>query len=157
MMYGLDTEDIVAIKKVFSNHDEIEQAILYGSRAKGNYRNDSDIDLTLKGENLTLSQLFAIETELDDLLIPYKIDLSIYHKIENQDLIAHIKRVGVVFYQNEKSMSEWKEGILTDVAEIIMGQSPKGETCNNKGDGIPLLNGPTEFGIKNPFFNLSIG
>lgn len=114
MMYGLDTEDIVAIKKVFSNHDKIEKAILYGSRAKGNYRNDSDIDLTLKGENLTLSQLFAIETELDDLLIPYKIDLSIYHKIENQDLIAHIKRVGIVFYQNETLMSEWKEVRLGD-------------------------------------------
>lgn len=47
-------------------------------------------------------------------------------------------------------MSEWKEGILSDVAEIIMGQSPTGETCNTNGVGVPLLNGPTEFGIKYP-------
>ena len=96
-MYGLDTEDIEAIKKVFSKYSEIENAVLYGSRAKGNNRNDSDIDLTLKGEQITLSQLFEIETELDDLLLPYKIDLSIYHKIENPDFIEHIDRVGIIF------------------------------------------------------------
>lgn len=102
-MYGLDTQDIEAINKVFSKHPEIENAVLYGSRAKGNYRNDSDIDLTLEGEKITLSQLFQIETELDDLLLPYKIDLSLYHKIENPDFIEHIKRVGVVFYKKEEN------------------------------------------------------
>ena len=74
---------------------------MYGSRAKGNYRNGSDIDLTLIGKKLDLSKQFIIETELDDLLLPYKIDLSIYHKIENQDLIDHIKRVGSLFYKKE--------------------------------------------------------
>jgi type I restriction enzyme S subunit len=47
-------------------------------------------------------------------------------------------------------MSEWKEGAFSEIAEIIMGQSPKGETCNENGSGKPLLNGPTEFGIKFP-------
>lgn len=47
-------------------------------------------------------------------------------------------------------MSEWKLGMLKDIAEIDMGQSPSGDTCNSIGYGIPLLNGPTEFGIKNP-------
>jgi type I restriction enzyme S subunit len=47
-------------------------------------------------------------------------------------------------------MNEWKETTLGEIAEIEMGQSPKGETCNIIGNGIPLLNGPTEFGIKNP-------
>ncbi len=98
-MYGLEAEDIEAINKVFSKHSEIETAVLYGSRAKGNYRNDSDIDLTLKGKRITLSQLFEIETEIDDLLLPYKIDLSIYQKIENPDLIEHIERVGISFYE----------------------------------------------------------
>src|SRR5690606_16107736 len=102
-MYGLDAEDIEAINKVFSKHSEIENAILYGSRAKGNHRIDSDIDLTLKCGKITLSQLFQNETELDDLLLPYKIDLSIYHKIENPDLMGHIKRVGVTFYKKEEN------------------------------------------------------
>ena len=47
-------------------------------------------------------------------------------------------------------MSEWKQGVLSDVAEIVMGQSPAGETCNLIGNGLPLLNGPTEFGIRFP-------
>lgn len=47
-------------------------------------------------------------------------------------------------------MSEWKSGVLGEIADIEMGQSPTGETCNTLGIGIPLLNGPTEFGIKNP-------
>jgi type I restriction enzyme S subunit len=47
-------------------------------------------------------------------------------------------------------MSEWKESRLSEVATIIMGQSPQGETCNVNGEGSPLLNGPTEFGIKAP-------
>ena len=75
--------------------------IIYGSRAKGNYRNGSDIDLTIKGETVTLSELMKIETELDDLLLPYKIDLSLLHKIGDASLLDHIKRVGAVFFENE--------------------------------------------------------
>ncbi len=105
-MYGLKEKHINSINGVFKKHTEIEEAILYGSRAKGNYRNGSDIDLTLKGEALTLSQLFKIEIQLDDLLLPYKIDLSIYHKIENPNLIEHIKRVGIVFYEEEVVLNE---------------------------------------------------
>jgi hypothetical protein len=45
--------------------------------------------------------LFKIENEIDDLLLPYKIDLSIFHKIENHQLLEHIKRIGKVFYEKE--------------------------------------------------------
>ncbi|MEQ1560908.1 MAG: restriction endonuclease subunit S [Methyloglobulus sp.] len=47
-------------------------------------------------------------------------------------------------------MSEWREGTLAEIATIIMGQSPEGESCNANGNGSPLLNGPTEFGVKYP-------
>lgn len=94
-MYGLEKEDIDKILLVFNKHPEVEKAILYGSRAKGNYKPHSDIDISLVGENLTLSQQFAIETELDDLMLPYKMDISIFHKIANEDLIDHINRVGI--------------------------------------------------------------
>jgi type I restriction enzyme S subunit len=47
-------------------------------------------------------------------------------------------------------MSEWKQGKLSEIATIIMGQSPQGETCNNNAIGMPLLNGPTEFSTKYP-------
>ncbi|MFW6348474.1 MAG: nucleotidyltransferase domain-containing protein [Cyclonatronaceae bacterium] len=98
---GLKPRTVEAINGVFARHPEVERAILYGSRAKGNYRNGSDIDLTLDGPDLNLELLFTIENELDDLLLPYKIDLSIRAQISNPDLLDHINRVGKVFYSCE--------------------------------------------------------
>jgi len=66
----------------------------------GNYRNRSDIDLTVVGESLTHSQQLRIENALDDLLLPYKIDLSLMHEIQNVELLDHIRRVGVVFFES---------------------------------------------------------
>ena len=100
--YGLSGKVITAIQVVFSKYPQIEKAILYGSRAKGNYRNGSDIDLVLVGPELNLSQLFKIELELDDLLLPYKIDLALLHQIGNSDLVEQINRSGVVFYDRSK-------------------------------------------------------
>ena len=102
MKYGLKNDTIKTIQDIFTRYPRIEKVILYGSRAKGTHRNGSDIDLTLIGKDLDLTTLFEIETVLDDLLLPYKIDLSIYHKIENADLLDHIERVGLVFYERKK-------------------------------------------------------
>jgi predicted nucleotidyltransferase len=95
---GLDQQAISKINDVFRLFPEINEVILYGSRAIGNFKPYSDIDLTLKGKNLDLSIQQKIETQLDDLLLPYKIDLSIFHQIQNQDLVDHISRVGKKFY-----------------------------------------------------------
>lgn len=72
--------------------------MLYGSRAKGNYRNGSDIDLVLMGVDLNRRQLAAIESQLDDLLLPYSLDIALFQEINNADLVDHINRVGIVFY-----------------------------------------------------------
>lgn len=126
-MYGLKQEDIQKIIEVFKKYSVIEKVFLYGSRAKGNYKPHSDIDLTLVGNELNISNQFAIETELDDLLLPYKIDLSIYHKIENQDLLDHIDRVGILFYKNDE-LSDWQEQRLDEFSNINPRESlPKGK------------------------------
>jgi len=96
--FGLKPHTISAIQRVFAKHPQLERAVLYGSRAKGNYRRSSDIDLTLFGDSLTYADLCRIETEIDDLLLPYTLDLSLYAQIDNADLREHIRRVGVVFY-----------------------------------------------------------
>jgi len=98
-MYGLKDIQLKKIQLVFANYSDIDRALIYGSRAIGNYRNGSDIDLCLVGEAIDLNKLLKIENELDDLLLPYKIDLSIFHKIENADLIEHINNVGILFYK----------------------------------------------------------
>ena len=99
--YGLKKESIEKAKRIFAKYDPINEVILYGSRAKGNYKPGSDIDLTLKGQGLNLKILNKISLELDDLLLPYTFDLSIYHHIKQPDLIDHILRVGKVFYKSE--------------------------------------------------------
>ncbi len=95
---GLRDSDIRRIQDTFAKFEQIEQAILYGSRALGTYRPASDIDLTLVGKNLDLAALQAIDSELDDLYLPYKFDISVLAEIENPDLINHIERFGKVFY-----------------------------------------------------------
>jgi len=103
MKFGLSESTIERIRAVFAKYPQLEKAVLYGSRAKGNYRNGSDIDLTLfGGADLTLVVLHKIMAEIDDLLLPYTIDLSIFNAISDRDLIEHIQRVGVPFYERQE-------------------------------------------------------
>jgi predicted nucleotidyltransferase len=99
--YGLTEDAIARIKAVFAACPEIERVVLYGSRAKGTQRNGSDIDLTIEGEAVSPSQLLRLENALDDLLLPYKMDISLLRQIDNPDLLAHIQRVGLVFYEKK--------------------------------------------------------
>jgi predicted nucleotidyltransferase len=71
---GLPQSSIEKIRSVFTKYNEIKTVILYGSRAKGKYKTGSDIDLCIEGTKLTLTQLLSIENELDDFLLPWKID-----------------------------------------------------------------------------------
>jgi predicted nucleotidyltransferase len=97
MIYGLPERALLKINSVFSSHSAIEKAVLYGSRAKGTCKNGSDIDIALFG-TLSFQELLRIETELDDLLLPWMIDISLYDQIDNQSLREHIERVGKIFY-----------------------------------------------------------
>lgn len=102
-MFGLEPDTIEKIKLVFSNFENIEKVILYGSRAKGNYRKGSDIDITLIGKNLKLNNsVYPIDEQLDELDLPYTFDISIFSHIDNKDLIEHIQRIGKVFYQKRE-------------------------------------------------------
>lgn len=101
MEYGLKENTILRIQSVLADFPQIEEAILYGSRAKGNYKNGSDIDLTFKDENLTLFILGKVDEQLDDLLLPYTFDLSIYHQINSPELLDHMNRVGKLFFSQK--------------------------------------------------------
>lgn len=98
MKYGLSQKAIAQIQQVLAAFPQVDKAILYGSRAKGNYKAGSDIDLTLKGANLNLNIINNISIQLDDLYLPYTFDLSVYAQIDNKDLLEHIDRVGIEFY-----------------------------------------------------------
>lgn len=100
--FGLPTEALARIRAVFTGYPQVEEVILYGSRAKGNYSAGSDIDLTLLGPNLNKTILIRIENELDDLLLPWTFDLSLFSRIDNKDLVDHIHRVGQVFFSRSE-------------------------------------------------------
>jgi len=106
MKYGLPQSTIQKICAVLGRYPTVEKAILYGSRAKGNYKNGSDIDLTLQGEDLSLNVVYKILDDLDELLLPYTIDLSIFDNIGDPDVIEHIQRVGVTFYDKSEAIPE---------------------------------------------------
>jgi predicted nucleotidyltransferase len=103
MKFGLDDQTISRMQDVFRQFPTVEKVIIYGSRAKGNYRKGSDIDLTLLGKELDQQLCSDIAEALDDLLLPYMIDLSVYDLLNHQELEEHIKRVGQVFYEKKQN------------------------------------------------------
>ena len=103
MNHGLTSETVDRIRSVLARFSDVEKAVLYGSRAKGNYKPGSDVDLTLFGSGLNATILSRINSALDDLLLPQKIDISIFAKISHADLIDHIRRVGVVLYEKQRA------------------------------------------------------
>jgi predicted nucleotidyltransferase len=98
MKFGLKENTIMGIIDVFTSFPEVSNVVLYGSRAKGDFKNGSDIDLVLKGQQLNGYLLNKISLKLDDLYVPYTFDLSIYSDIDNIELLDHINRIGVSFY-----------------------------------------------------------
>lgn len=98
MTGGLDDRVWQRITQVFDSQGSVRRVKLYGSRAKGTYKPGSDIDLVILDSPLSLSDLLRLEAALDDLMLPWSIDLCLWEKIENPDLRAHIERVGVEVY-----------------------------------------------------------
>lgn len=92
---GLTSDEISRIQGVFRKHPSVEQVYLYGSRAVGNYRPASDIDLAIAGEQVDNRTETAIFFELDDLMLPYKIDICRYEHIKNETLKKHIDQEGL--------------------------------------------------------------
>ena len=106
--FGLKDGDIEIIISILKKYIQIEQALIFGSRAKGNYKPGSDVDIVLKGcvHEVITDISFSLN---EDSLLPYKFDVLDYDSISNQNLIDHINRVGIVFYEKGKCGSMQQE------------------------------------------------
>ena len=102
LRFGLPEPALTSLTNLFRKHRSIDAVYLYGSRAKGNYRNNSDIDLLLIAPGMDWSAFHRLESEIDDLLLPWKVDLALKHQVENQDLLDHVDRVGVLLFDGLK-------------------------------------------------------
>ena len=109
MAYGLTDREWNKLLALFASNERIEQAILYGSRAKDTFKPFSDVDITLVGADLSRKDLNQIYMEVDDLLLPYQFDLSLFHSLNNKDLIDHIQRRGIVIYNKVKKQEQNRE------------------------------------------------
>ena len=95
---GLSAEQNSVLFDAFRQFPEIKTVVLYGSRAKGRHRPNSDIDLCIRDSSITLSRLLHLEGLIDDLLLPWSVDLANYETIDNPSLREHIDRAGITIY-----------------------------------------------------------
>jgi len=100
-MFGLTENTTKLIYSVFEKHEAVETVLIFGSRAKGNYENGSDIDLAVENE-ISADELTKIQNELEYLDLLYKIDIVPYQEIKNTPLGQHIDRVKKIFYKKTK-------------------------------------------------------
>ena len=98
--FGLETMEMDKIIMSIASIDGVDKAVIYGSRAKGNYKPFSDVDISLVGKSLSYSDLLRLHSIIDDLLLPYEIDLNIFDLIQNENLKEHILRCGRVIYES---------------------------------------------------------
>ncbi len=100
---GLSASDSKQILDTIQSRTAAQQVVLYGSRALGRHRSGSDIDLCLEAPGMGLKELLELGSELDDLLLPWRIDLQLRHLIDHPNLLAHVDRAGVVLWQRPKA------------------------------------------------------
>lgn len=130
MKFGLEQNIIDKLIAVFEQHSKVDKALVFGSRAKGNYRPDSDIDIAIKGQDLNTDDIIAMSVAFEEKGITHKIDLINYETIKEPDLKDHIKRVGIELY------SRWKSVKLQEIVSKL-------------GDG---LHGTPEYDIDGEYY-----
>lgn len=102
MRFGLQQQDIAEIIQTLKQYPAIEEAIIFGSRAKGNYKKGSDIDIALKGENLEYDMVAALSFDLnEESSLPYYFDVVHFEEISEVKLTEHINRVGCLLYSRQ--------------------------------------------------------
>jgi predicted nucleotidyltransferase len=92
--FGLSTRALGLLRGLFSAYPEVNRVIVYGSRAMGNYRSGSDIDIALDAPGMENARFLHLCTAADDLMLPWMMDLSLLSDINNPALREHISRVG---------------------------------------------------------------
>ncbi len=88
--------------EILSSHPRVERAVLFGSRAMGTYTTTSDVDIALFGDELTLDDLAQLTEQMERLPMPQKVDLVLFHRIENENLIEHIQQHGIEWFSTKR-------------------------------------------------------
>lgn len=101
--FGLKESDLKNIVSILEQYPQVSESFIFGSRAKGNFENGSDVDIVLKGTLIDGKIINRISYLLnEETTMPYYFDVLNYHTINNKNLISHIDRIGILFYKNEE-------------------------------------------------------
>lgn len=92
---GLKLHHYQLIRDVVLNHDLVENAWIFGSRALGTYKDNSDIDIAIEGTAITLSVVADLQDRLEQSSLPFNVDLVVKHRITSSELLAHIDTCGL--------------------------------------------------------------
>lgn len=139
MKFGLTQHIIDGISSILEQYTKVDKAFIFGSRAKGNYRPDSDIDIAITGQDITYKDITSISIKIDDLNIGLSVDLLDYHSINEPALKEHIDRVGIEFY------SRWKEYRFCDLFQIPL-KNGLTKPSRIRGTGLRMVNMKEIFG-----------
>ena len=102
MDFGLTAPDLAEIIRIIQRNYAAEEAIIFGSRAKGNYKKGSDIDIAIKGKEIQREDIALIADLLnEESPLPYYFDIVHYDGITEKELMQHIDRVGKSIYLRE--------------------------------------------------------
>lgn len=96
MPFGLTERQLAQIREVCYNHPLVKAVLVFGSRAKGNYHEGSDLDLCLVDKEMSLAQLLRLMSQIEDLDLPFHCDVVRMSSLRNKEMIEHIGRVGIV-------------------------------------------------------------
>ncbi len=104
MEAGLSEKSLRTIANVVYSNERVQGAKIFGSRAIGTFHKGSDIDICLFGDDLTISDLNRISSELDDLNIPQVVDLVNFRTIKNENILKHIEDFSVQIEQSPSAL-----------------------------------------------------
>ena len=108
-MDGLKNKHRDAIITILSSNNRVERAVLFGSRAMGNYRKTSDVDLALFGDQLTLTDLARLADAIDQLPMAQRVDLLLHRNTRNKALLEQIEKHGIEWYRKQEEKNKNQE------------------------------------------------
>lgn len=101
MTFGLTEAQLTQIINIIARFSEVEEAVIFGSRARGNHREASDIDIALKGTNLSTATVNGIAAALDETYLPFFVDVVDYPRITEALFCQRIDSEGVMIYDRD--------------------------------------------------------
>ena len=150
----LNPNYLATVRRILADHVPQCEVRAFGSRATWTAKDYSDLDLAVVGNGpLDWKTLGRLKEDFEESDLPMRVDVLDWHSI-SESFRRVIEQDYSVLQSGAKvngpvPQSEWREVTLGDVATIVMGQSPPGNTVSDE-PGVALLNGPTEFSSHHP-------